>query len=273
MSNPFLSDDYLAHYGRSKRDGAKVGSGRYRLGSGKNPRAEKRGERNPIDDTVLPKGTKLNTVSSQLTYLAKKHGLRQDEWTYTYSPDVEWDNKVYKGPFAYYKMMLTKEKQLESMFETTKDLKMPTEKERLDAFIELYNNNTKTVIKELAKMQKSLRANNIGDKEVQNLNLKNLSTEQDYRAAYEIFNHCMEKVHAYECTKEYKAMMESKWDAMVDDNNQGVYNGANDPIIIFKAHEVLRDIGGVRVVEPSEVYNNMADVQIELAKLGRSPKL
>lgn len=34
-------DDYLAHVGRSKLDGAPIGSGRYRIGSGENPRAGK----------------------------------------------------------------------------------------------------------------------------------------------------------------------------------------------------------------------------------------
>lgn len=34
-----ISEDYLAHYGRSKRDGAPHGSGRYPLGSGENPQA------------------------------------------------------------------------------------------------------------------------------------------------------------------------------------------------------------------------------------------
>lgn len=46
MSNyPLISDEYLAHIGRSKADGAKVGSGRYPLGSGKNPRAQRRAEK------------------------------------------------------------------------------------------------------------------------------------------------------------------------------------------------------------------------------------
>ena len=35
--------DYLMHYGRSKLDGAPSGSGRYPLGSGENPRAERKG--------------------------------------------------------------------------------------------------------------------------------------------------------------------------------------------------------------------------------------
>lgn len=33
----YFDDSEFAHVGRSKRDGAKVGSGRYPLGSGKNP--------------------------------------------------------------------------------------------------------------------------------------------------------------------------------------------------------------------------------------------
>ena len=42
METPFFSEDYLAHYGRSKRDGAPHGSGRYPLGSGARPRAGKK---------------------------------------------------------------------------------------------------------------------------------------------------------------------------------------------------------------------------------------
>ena len=45
MDYLYLSENYLAHYGRSKRDGAKIGSGRFRLGSGKNPRAASRNKK------------------------------------------------------------------------------------------------------------------------------------------------------------------------------------------------------------------------------------
>lgn len=42
MNNAFISEEaYLSHYGVSKRNGAKVGSGRYPLGSGENPKAGK----------------------------------------------------------------------------------------------------------------------------------------------------------------------------------------------------------------------------------------
>lgn len=37
MCDAIVDGDYLEHYGRSKTDGAPIGSGRYRLGSGENP--------------------------------------------------------------------------------------------------------------------------------------------------------------------------------------------------------------------------------------------
>ena len=41
MQYHYISDKELYHYGRSKKDGAKVGSGRYPLGSGKNGQRQK----------------------------------------------------------------------------------------------------------------------------------------------------------------------------------------------------------------------------------------
>lgn len=40
MNDSYIYDDSLYHYGRSKRDGAQVGSGRYPLGSGKDTRKQ-----------------------------------------------------------------------------------------------------------------------------------------------------------------------------------------------------------------------------------------
>ena len=41
MQYHYISDKELYHFGRSKRDGAKVGSGRYPLGSGENSQRQK----------------------------------------------------------------------------------------------------------------------------------------------------------------------------------------------------------------------------------------
>lgn len=60
--------------------------------------------------------------------------------------------------------------------------------------------------------------------------------------------------------------------AMVDDNNQGEYNDAHDPIIIFRAHEALKNIGDPKhphYLTYEEIVNNYNDVEAELKKKGQ----
>lgn len=52
----------------------------------------------------------------------------------------------------------------------------------------------------------------------------------------------MEASHNYEICKSYIDAIKSKYDAMVDDNNQGIYNDAHDPIIIFDPVNDLKSI-------------------------------
>lgn len=67
--------------------------------------------------------------------------------------------------------------------------------------------------------------------------------------------------------------MSQKYDAMVDDNNQGVYNRAHDPVIIFRAEEALKTIGPCKMVTAKEVMANLTDVKDELNKKGEQVKL
>ncbi len=60
-------NDELFHYGRSKRDGAKRGSGRYPLGSGKNPRHGSGGFAIPMDHDQ----SKMSRRQAKKSY--KKH--------------------------------------------------------------------------------------------------------------------------------------------------------------------------------------------------------
>lgn len=57
------TSSFIAHYGVSKANGAKVGSGRYPLGSGKEPQSENN-QRNYNDDVfVIKKGTVFNRIT------------------------------------------------------------------------------------------------------------------------------------------------------------------------------------------------------------------
>lgn len=192
---------------------------------------------------------------------------------YTYSPKDKWDSKVYRGPFSIYKINRGSKCVYEHRYEVISDLKLPTRKERVTEFINVYKNDKVNTISDLEKIQKSMKYYDVGSEKAQNVNLQNLRTMEDYKNAYEIFNHAMENVSSFKSTKAYAEIMSRKYDAMVDDNNQGIYNGVNDPIIIFRANEVLKEIGKARMVTLEEIRKNYNQVERVLDKKGESVKL
>lgn len=230
----------------------------------------------PIEDKVLPKGTVLRSVSSK--HLDARNKLDTKQWIYTYNPDNEWDNKVYKGPFSTYLVQYRGAQFIaEHEYETVRDLKMPTKKERIQEFKDLYNDKryNKKVRKELASIQSTMKKYQVGSPESQKVNLKNLKTDADFKAAYEVFNHAMEASNRFKSTSEYSKRISDKYDAMVDDNNQGIYNDAQDPVIIFKTTDLIARNAGmpVKMLTASEIVENTDYVRDELAKSGKRVKL
>lgn len=223
----------------------------------------------PIEDKILRKGTKLNSVST--TPISEAYRMR-DRWMYTYNPEDKHDTKVYEGPFSLYLYMgRGADAVYRHQYETVKDLTMPNKKERLDEFKNLVNDKKlgRKTKKELIEMQKNVIEKKRGsDKQIEaykNLNIKKMKSEEDYKVAYEIFGHLMEGMNRYKSTQAYADRMSKKYDAMVDDNNQGIYNDAHDPVIIFRANEALKTIGNLTVKNinearakgPEEFYNFM----------------
>lgn len=233
----------------------------------------------PIEDKVLRKGTKINSISGK--YISSDSYKKNGNWMYTYRADEKWDNAVYKGPFAKYLVMYRGAQFIkEHEFETVKDLKMPTRNERVAEFKNMLDDKkTNKIVKaDLDKYQKLLVQQQIGNKEEQKryaeFDSNNIKNAQDIKTAYEIFNHAMEAVHLNKSTQEYAKRMSKKYDAMVDDNNQGIYNDAHDPIIIFKADKALKDIGdGTHYLTVKEIVDNHDFVEKELAKKGQHVKL
>ena len=233
----------------------------------------RRGPPYPIEDTVLRKGTRLNSVNNDGSRKGLKKRQKAGRFVYTYNPDDEWDNKVYKGPFSVFlnKWASNYAKSIvyEHQYEVVEDLKMPTEKERLDGFIELYNTKKMSVVNDLTQTQKWANQAGVGgSKESKTVDLKNLKSESDYKAAYELFNRTLESYWKYASTNSYMKMMSKKYDAMVDDNNVNVYNNAHDPVIVFNAKK-LKEIGDVRMVEFDEIVNNYREVADEMEKQGK----
>lgn len=237
----------------------------------------RRGPPYPIEDKTLRKGERLKSTTYKYANADsyKKSGVPM----YTYNSNDEWDRKVYTGPFAKYNILYRGAMFIaEHEYEVVKDLKMPTKQERMDEFKDLYNSKKfgKKVLKEMRSVQDRMVKIKVGNEKDQemfkNVNLKNLKTEDDWKAAYMIFNHAMEAAHAFKSTSEYLKRMSDKYDAMVDDNNQGWYNDAHDPVIIFRANEALKSIG-TKYLTTNDILDSYNSVSLELAKKGELPKL
>ena len=260
------------HHGVRKyqyEDGSLTPAGRERYGVG--PARDKNGTPYPIEDKVLPKGTKLNSIE----YVFDPSDPKK-KWKYTYNPKNEWDSKVYRGAFSVYKSNWGQYPLKDVSYEVTRDLKMPNSKERYEAFKKVYDENKKVAVKDLSNVQGMLKKYGFDkqgerDKKSVAVDLSNLKTEDDYKAAYDVFNHAMENVNSFKTTKKYAKLMEKNFDAMVDDNNQGVYNDAQDPIIIFNQKDLKWLNTDFKTLD--NMYKNYTDVKTELNKQGKVVKL
>ena len=226
----------------------------------------------PIEDKVLRKGTVLRSVTGE-TKNAKKR-LETDRWIYTYDPKRSWDSRVYEGPFSFYLKKYRGAKFVVSHeFETVKDLNMPTRKERVDLFKEIYNDKKykQGMINDLIEMQNHMYDLNIGSTKAQTIDLKKLKSADDYEAAYEVFCHAMEASYVFGSTREYSKRISDRYDAMVDDNNVNTYNDVKDPIIIFRADALISTHGRrpVKKISNSDIRTNTSIVRKALELEGK----
>ena len=81
----------------------------------------RRGPPYPIEDTVLRKGTRLNSVAPGAN---RADYWKKGGWIYSFNPDDKWDSAIYKGPFSVFKLRNSPGSLFlrEYGFETTKDL-------------------------------------------------------------------------------------------------------------------------------------------------------
>ena len=230
----------------------------------------RRGPPYPIEDKIMRKGSRLNSVSS---YANSEEYRNRGRWMYTYNPNDKHDDKIYKGPFSLFLREEGAKYVYEHQYETIKDLKMPTHKERVEEFVKLYNSYKISTTIDLARTQIVMKLQGVGSEKARKLNLLKADANENTDQLYEIFNHAMERAGDFCSTRKYVKIMESKYDGMVDDNNQGVYNGAHDPVIIFRAKEALRTLGDARILDASEIISNTEELRNHLAKKGERIKI
>lgn len=218
----------------------------------------------PIEDRVMRKGTVVASVSGNKNAKSYQNSGRP---MYAYNPNDKWDSKVYKGPYSYF---LTRYRGVEAVkehrYKLVKDLRMPTKKDRLQEFKDLYTSDSfnKEVVKTLNSAKRMSTKKWLKDHKA-DVDPSNIKTDADWDGAYFLFNNAMGYAHRFKSTTEYMNRMSKKYDAMVDDNNVGVFNNAHDPVIIFRANEVLKKIGSVKVKD-LEIRKNISEVEKVLGK-------
>lgn len=229
----------------------------------------------PIEDRVLRKGHRINSVSG---IKKTKDYINKGSALYTYNPSDQWDTNVYKGAFStYLRRYRNVPVVYDHEFVVVKDLKMPSKKERVDEFVNIVLTNKKA-LGEMVNTAATLANYNVGGekqaKEFEDFANGKLTTMEDMRTVgYKVFNHMMEAYSRYNSTTQYMETMASKYDAMVDDNNQGVYNDAHDPVIIFRAREAIEPYKNMKVgtkVKDKEINRRTESVRDEMRKQGKN---
>lgn len=236
----------------------------------------------PIEDKVLRKGTILGNVSA----LKDPHKMssKDKRWMYFYNPNDEWDKKVYEGPFSVYLKYYRYPGEAivkKYRYEVVQDLKMPTQKERIDLFKDMLKGpNGDKYLKELVKHNdyrkmygyrycQSLQGGGLFSKPSASNFLK--KDEKDIKDAYQwAFGSLMENITRSSFASDYAKKISEKYDAMVDDNNVNKYNKAHYPLIIFNVEKAIRQLDDPKEIGFDELLKNYKDVE---KKLGTAPAL
>ena len=218
------------------------------------------------DDIIIEKGSKQRHISE------KREIQLNNKETYLYDPKNKHDKKVYEGAYAMYievgKGYMDK---YVHEYETTKTLRMPSNKRSVDIFIKSYRNNPapyinemnqiKDYYRELSKTQNMSESN----RKVASYNKQYTTKTSDedlkeygYATLNQLTNYGSRgsaAIRAY-----YESLKLRGYNALVDDNNKSIYNDAVQPIITLNAKKTLKEIG-VTKLSDDEMFDNINELE------------
>lgn len=179
---------------------------------------------------------------------------------FVYREDDPHDKDVYEGAFTKFIKYRDSTNQIfKRKFENIDDLVSPSAQRRAELFVETYRENPKLYSELLNRTDAYAQARKaqgvkyspslesfigkaIFDKNTSDINLK--------RYGYGLFNMGNEwndSLTAKGNNKYYKKLKKSGYNALIDDNNAGIYNDAHEPLIVLNAKKYLKNIGSERL--------------------------
>ena len=179
---------------------------------------------------------------------------------FVYREDDPHDKDVYEGAFTKFIKYRDSTNQIfKRKFENIDDLVSPSARRRAELFVETYRENPKLYSELLNRTDAYAQARKaqgvkyspslesfigkaIFDKNTSDIDLK--------RYGYGLFNMGNEwndSLTAKGNNKYYKKLKKSGYNALIDDNNAGIYNDAHEPLIVLNAKKYLKNIGSERL--------------------------
>ena len=179
---------------------------------------------------------------------------------FVYREDDPHDKDVYEGAFTKFIKYRDSTNQIfKRKFENIDDLVSPSAQRRAELFVETYRENPKLYSELLNRTDAYAQARKaqgvkyspslesfigkaIFDKNTSDIDLK--------RYGYGLFNmgnEWSDSLTAKGNNKYYKKLKKSGYNALIDDNNAGIYNDAHEPLIVLNAKKYLKNIGSERL--------------------------
>ena len=205
-------------------------------------------------------GNPLPAVAAIGTSVIPMKRSDNEKKLFVYREDDPHDKDVYEGAFTKFIKYRDSTNQIfKRKFENIDDLVSPSAQRRAELFVETYRENPKLYSELLNRTDAYAQARKaqgvkyspslesfigkaIFDKNTSDIDLK--------RYGYGLFNMGNEwndSLTAKGNNKYYKKLKKSGYNALIDDNNAGIYNDAHEPLIVLNAKKYLKNIGSERL--------------------------
>lgn len=221
----------------------------------------KHGPPYPIDrdgPITIKKGSSINSVSTDKKISLDNRGI------YGFDPSNEIDSSAYRGAYATFLRENRGNKIYEHRFTNSEDLLLPSQKEKVTAFTELYRNDKdfKSSVFNAAisyKQERNKRWGSYVDKWYSEFYGQSPSkTQREYLL---FMNRFMTDPSMRGASEKFVSKLSSMgYNAILDDNNANIYNGATAPLYVFSGQQSLTENKRARRLSDSTRVKNFREV-------------